>query len=124
MKVQKDMTVGLLKSIFAKYYPYLHLSVYSKPHYHFEGSEKKNEVGDSIILSSLNPKMNDGEIKIHDQLTVDELESTFADQYGLSVQVLRKSGNQWLQTSATDSWTLVKQNQKAAEYHEYMNKDD
>ncbi|MFM7839990.1 MAG: hypothetical protein ACKO6K_10505 [Chitinophagaceae bacterium] len=43
-------------------------------------------------------------------MTVAELERTFQENYGLSVQVFRKSGNIWLETSMTESWTLGQQN--------------
>lgn len=46
-------------------------------------------------------------------MTVSELEQHFADVYGLSVQVFRKSGEVWLETTTTDNWSLEKQNQEA-----------
>jgi hypothetical protein len=43
--------------------------------------------------------------------------------YGLSVQVFRKSGNVWLETSATDNWTLRQQNNEGAELSTQMKND-
>ena len=34
------------------------------------------------------------------------------EKYSLNIQVFRKSADIWLQTSATDHWTLEKQNGK------------
>lgn len=48
-------------------------------------------------------------------MKVSELESVFTETFGLSVQVFRKLGNVWLQTTTTDNWTLAEQNQKASE---------
>ena len=36
------------------------------------------------------------------------------EEFGIHVQVLRKSGRVWLQTTATDDWTLAEQEQEAA----------
>ena len=48
-------------------------------------------------------------------MKVAELENAFAKSFGFAVQVFRKSGNVWLQTTATDDWTLEEQNLKATE---------
>ena len=48
-------------------------------------------------------------------MKVAELENDFSGQFGLQVQVFRKSGEVWLQTTKTDNWTLIEQNQAALE---------
>lgn len=50
-----------------------------------------------------------GVLEISENMTVLELENAFMDQFGLSVQVFRKSGNVWLETTMTDHWTLKQQ---------------
>jgi hypothetical protein len=57
----------------------------------------------------------DGIIEIDGKMKVKELEKTFADQFKLNVQVFRRSGNFWLQTSMTDDWTLQNQNEHGME---------
>jgi hypothetical protein len=46
---------------------------------------------------------------------VSELEQQFQDIFEISAQVFRKNGDYWLQTTATDSWTLGEQNSRARE---------
>ena len=41
-----------------------------------------------------------------------ELEERFEKDFGLHVQVFRKSGNIWLETSVSDDLTLAQQNEK------------
>jgi hypothetical protein len=43
------------------------------------------------------------------------LEGHFSDIYGLDVSIYRQSGKAWLETSATDSWTLAQQNKMGEE---------
>jgi hypothetical protein len=43
--------------------------------------------------------------------SVAELENAFEEYFGLSVQVYRKSGKMWLQSTITDDWTLKEQNE-------------
>ena len=51
-----------------------------------------------------------GIITITPNMTVVDLEQRFNDVYGLGVEVFRKSGKVWLETTVTDGWTLEEQN--------------
>jgi hypothetical protein len=51
-------------------------------------------------------------------MKVSELENLFKRKYKLNIQVFRKSGNAWLETTVTDAWTLDKQNQEGIELSE------
>lgn len=48
-------------------------------------------------------------------MKVGELEAALKDQFGLTVQVFRHSGNIWLETVLTDKWTLQQQNEHGKE---------
>ena len=51
-------------------------------------------------------------IIITPELTVSELVKQITNSYRLEIQLCRKSGRIWLETSATDSWTLEMQNKQ------------
>ena len=40
------------------------------------------------------------------------LESEF-EKLGINIQLFRKSGNVWLQTTTTDHWSIAQQNKEA-----------
>ena len=61
------------------------------------------------------PKVQKGFIEINDSTTVLELESILMNEFGLSAQVFRRSGNIWLETTMTDDWTLKQQNDHGRE---------
>jgi hypothetical protein len=48
-------------------------------------------------------------------MKVKDLEKIFKDQFSLAMQVFRKSGNLWLETTMTDNWTLQQQNEHGRE---------
>ncbi len=52
---------------------------------------------------------------VSEDQTVLEVEQFFKLHFNLNAQVFRKSGNNWLETTLTDSWTLKKQNQEGME---------
>ena len=56
-----------------------------------------------------------GEVEINGEMKVNELESIFMKKFALLVQVFRKSGNLWLETTMTDNWTLHQQNNHGRE---------
>lgn len=57
----------------------------------------------------------EGDVLVEENMTVSELEKQFRSLFGLAVQVHRKSGNLWLETTMTDNWTLQKQNEHGRE---------
>ena len=52
---------------------------------------------------------------LSDGMTVTDFENALMDQFGLSAQVFRRSGNLWLETTITDYWTLKQQNEHGRE---------
>lgn len=65
-----------------------------------------------------------GNIEITEEMRVNELERLFKDQFSLAVQVFRKSGNLWLETTMTDNWTLQQQNNHGKEISTHANRKD
>jgi hypothetical protein len=120
MEIIIDQTKHLsaIQVEFRKRFPYLKIEFYNHTHAVGEGSQKENTFEAHLTIQEAQNKKASGNLKIHGLMTVAELEGGFADIFGLSVQVFRKSGNVWLQTTFTDHWTLAEQNHKAKEKHE------
>ena len=55
------------------------------------------------------------EIKIADGMKVSELETALQSAFAYPVQIFRKSGNFWIETRMTRSWTLKQQNDHGGE---------
>lgn len=60
-------------------------------------------------------KKEAAEIDINENTRVKDLEETFMDKFGLTIQIFRRSGNLWLETTMTDNWTLKQQNEHGKE---------
>ncbi|MBI2729406.1 MAG: hypothetical protein HYX40_01405 [Sphingobacteriales bacterium] len=69
----------------------------------------------SSTIGEIWKKKEAAEIEISDNTKVKELENTFMDKFGLTIQIFRKSGNLWLETTMTDNWTLKQQNEHGKE---------
>jgi hypothetical protein len=67
------------------------------------------------LLQKISNHMQQYRIEFHDTTSVQDLEQLIWDAFGLSVQVFRKSGNLWLETTVTDQWSLAYQNEQGRE---------
>lgn len=92
-------------------FPYLRLEFFSKPHTS-DGSSARNIKHSSKTLGECRTIHNKGKITITPNMTVADVEQRFSDIYGLGIQVFRKSGKAWLETTVTDGWTLEEQNRQ------------
>jgi hypothetical protein len=97
-------------------YPYLKLEFFSKKHAVNGASAKKYIEPNTKTLGECGSiHASRAEINITPQMTVADLEQSLSNNYGLSVQVFRKSGKVWLETTFTDGWTLEEQNMQGEE---------
>lgn len=115
ISINDHRKIHAIQEDFNKLFPYLKIEFFAKPHASGGQSSKKYMKSSSKTLGECRTIHNKGSISISPEMTVDELERRFMDVYGLSVQVFRKSGKVWLETSVTDGWTLAKQNAQGEE---------
>jgi len=97
---------------FNELFPYLKIEFFSKPHKSGGGSPRKLLKKSSKTLGECRTIHNSGTLTITPNMTVNDLEQHFSDVYGLGVQVFRKSGKAWLETTVTDGWSLEEQNKQ------------
>lgn len=112
MRIEDHLQLHDIQVRFNQLFPYLKVEFYAIEHQAGEGSPKRAQLDPKHTLGEVRKVHQAGELVITPELTVAELESEFAQKYGLNAQVFRKSGNLWIQTTATDSWTLAEQNRK------------
>ncbi len=109
-----DRTLGDLQSDFSASFPGLKIVFFSKSHRAYKGSAAKFLLSEADTpLRQLSPDMKTGYLLLEPELTVWQVERLFEEEYALHVQVFRKSGSTWLETSVTDDLTLEQQQAKA-----------
>lgn len=116
LRIDDQLSLEELSNQFTKAFPFLRLEFFH--HFHREGgaNAKADRFETSNLLGEIRKKHDSDTIEIKAEMKVSDLEKIFKDEYGISVQVFRKSGKNWLETTATDHWTLEKQNTTGAEY--------
>jgi hypothetical protein len=111
-EIQKDFSI---------HFPFLQVAFFKAPHKIGEGTAKKLLYNKSMLVKDCRMKHHNGSIDLTEQMTVSELEYLFQHDFGLPAQVFRRAGNVWLETSATDNWSLRQQNEEGAELSSGMN---
>ena len=71
---------------------------------------------EDLFLKDIRTSTTEGDLSIDGHLKTSTFENSFKTHFGVNVQVWRRSGNMWLQTTTTDDWTLAKQEQTGKEY--------
>jgi hypothetical protein len=111
MKIHENMRIIELQSEFNKKLPFLKLEFYKTPHKSGEGSEQGLLLDPYTTIKEASSSDSSGELHFNPEMTVSNLENLLKEQFGLHAQVFRKSKGVWLQTTATDDWTLTRQNE-------------
>lgn len=113
IRVLSEQTIAEVQEDFSRAYPFLKLVFFTKPHKAFKGSHAKFLIQDrEVKLSSLEKQPKDGVLYLEPEMPVWQVERLLEEEFGLHVQVFRKSGNTWLETSVTDNMSLEQQNSK------------
>lgn len=116
MKIHIDdqRNISEIQENFNATFPFLKIEFFKKPHETGEASPMSEMLPTDSTLGKWRTIHNEGDLVFTAETTVDEVEKGFQDKFGISAQVFRKSGAVWLETSATDSWTLKEQNEQGA----------
>lgn len=119
----EDRTISEVQQDFNEAYPFLKIEFFKN------GTVRKDRYPAHLqyahglrLKEAWIKKKEEGFLDVSDTMTVSELENSFLDYFGLSVQVFRRSGNIWLETTITDSWTLKQQNDHGKEISTHYKK--
>jgi hypothetical protein len=104
--------ISEIQEAFNQAFPYLKIEFFKKPHGAGATSPISEMLSADTTIGQWRTVHNEGDLEVKGTMKVQELESAFQAKYGLSVQVFRKSGEVWLETSYTDGWTLNEQNEQ------------
>lgn len=112
MTISDDKKLIEIQKEFNAKFPYLKIEFYAGRHLPGEGSPVRERLDAQSSIGAVRTAHNEGNLQVNAAMKVSHFEQQFFEKYGLNVQVFRKSGNLWMQTTSTDSWTLAEQNRK------------
>lgn len=112
LQISKTTKIQDLQKQFSTHYPYLKIEFYKKPHSETELSRMKDRISPNEIISKVSNYKGKKSIDINEQRTVADLEAAVDKKLGIGMQVSRRMGNIWIETSMTDNRTLGMQNEQ------------
>ncbi len=121
LPILKNATLGDTKAAFNAAYPQLKLAFFSKEHKKNKGSHSKFLISDDeCLLGDVQGFRAEGLLDIEPFQHTWEVEKMIEDETGLHVQILRKSGNLWLETIESDNLTLDEQIERAQQQDQFQ----
>ncbi len=109
MKLLPTTKLHEIDLLFCERFPGLKLEFFVHPHDIEEHSPIDEVITEDLMLKNLDPKFQEKIFPLTALETVAKFESRFLNELSINVQVYRKSGLNWLQTTKTDHWTLEEQ---------------
>lgn len=108
--ISEEAVVRDIQEKFQTMYPYLRLEFFRKPHTKGTCSPEAEKISSDTPIEKIRMIHSFGWLDISYYRTAAAVEHDFSYLFGLSVQILRKAGNLWLETTITDNWTLEELN--------------
>lgn len=112
LHIKKDGAVSDIQKEFNAGFPYLKIEFFWHSHANKELSPKNDKIDPLTSVGKLVKWDRDKVVKVDEKMKTIEFETMWEKKYGLFVQVFRKSGRVWLETSHTDDWSLERQNEE------------
>jgi hypothetical protein len=116
LEINGERLISDIQQDFGAVYPFLKIEFFRN------GNIRRDRYPVNKLIPATQPvktawhyKQEKGQLTLSDGMTVTDFENALMDQFGLSAQVFRRSGNIWLATSITDYWTLKQQNEHGRE---------
>lgn len=111
IQITDNTPLSEIQQVFSNYYPYLRIGFYREPHKKYEASGERHRVNPDLTVSDIKATHGSGLLEMLPLSRVSEVEQEFMQRFGLSVQVLRKEKDSWVQTTGMDDFTLRELNQ-------------
>lgn len=113
----EDSTINEINKQFQAHYPFLRIQFYEDK---FDPQKKTEAPGspvknDNMSIHDILHGRVKGSISMNGHTKVKNFESNWMELAGLWIQVFRKSGPVWLQTTVTDEMTLAEINRMGEE---------
>lgn len=120
--VTPERMIRDIQDDFTETYPFLRIAFFFKGQWYAQGSWKKRSVDTKQVIGCIISAIAENGFWITPAMTVFDLEKKCDELFGLSVQVYRRSGKIWLETTMTYNWTIAQQNKSGCELTRVMSR--
>lgn len=100
-----------IQEVFNNFYPYLQINFYRKAHKKYEASSDADLIDPELTVGQLKKTHVSGLLEMAPLYKVADVEKEFLVRFGLSAQIVRMDGDNWVQTTGMDDFTLKEVNE-------------
>lgn len=118
LQINSEQTITEVQRIFNRMFPFLKIEFYRTHKSSAKRKEKLNSL--DVKVGEIPNAKNFRKISFNSEMTVTQLKKSLQNEYGIVIQIFRKSGSIWLETNATNNWTLDRQNAEAKTLEEHL----
>jgi hypothetical protein len=106
LNFNQNTTIGDLKKQFNQNFEAVRIEFYHHSHKDRSASAKEDQIKDQVALKDLIKTGKSIHLEFDRTIKISELEQIFEQDFGLHIQIFRKYGESWLQTTLSDHWSL------------------
>lgn len=117
ININENTRLSEIHAQFQDRYPFLDLAFFAEQHQPGEASSRASRLPLNLMVGEAGNGHGIGSLDIEDGMTVGELETILETRFGLHTQVLKKSGDLWLQSTLSDGVSLKELNRQTREFN-------
>ena len=110
--IRGNRKITELQQEFNEIFPFLNLEFFDLPQNRFSSHVSSGHQHPNLSIKDISEKNEEGELVIHQHMTIMQLENILSEEFGLQAQVFVKHGDQWLRSSLNGYWMLHHKNEE------------
>ncbi len=99
MKISIKKKLSDIQKEFNSKFPYLRLEFYQEQRDAEEGKPSQQLLNADRTIKEVSPDAPSEDLNIDGEFTVSTLKEKFMEKFGVNIQIFRKSGDSWMQTT-------------------------
>lgn len=119
-----DKTLLTIQQEFTTFFPFLKLEFFHAEYKTNVGYSNKKKLDLSLSLVEVNLLIEPCTFEFDNSMKVSSFEKSFFELTHIVVQIFRKTTSAWIQTIASDDWSLAEQQKEAAILLSEIDKDE
>ncbi len=108
--ITSDRLIKEIQEEFNNFFPFMKIEFFKKGYGYKRFFQNTQILPDQYTMRRFSRIKMDGKFEITPFMTGKELKEQCEEQFGVLVQLYRKSGSFWMEITITDNWTLKQQN--------------
>ena len=110
--IRGNRKVSEIQQEFNAIFPFLNLEFLDLPENKLLNHISSRQIHPNLSLKDIREKHEDGELVIHRQMTIMQLEHILSDDFGIQAKVLVKQGDKWVGCALNGYWMLYHKNEE------------